>query len=182
MTVNKQCQSLRTAVYILLTACAFVLLNGCKGSCTRHDADTQQDWTRPAEVTPEQILSTPVAFDEQSIEEAAQLANSSRTLTNTEIAQIIVTGESGAFELGQKLDALAGSDDKADVWNVVNELASTAWPKNVVSIIDGLEKQPLDAVENERTAGLIKAMEYNSSRLQELRRNVNNLPEIFEMK
>lgn len=155
-------------------------LTGCTGGCSR-DKDEAQKWIPPSEVTEQQVLDQPVKFEMQSIEEMAQMTNSGRTLSPTETAQAIVVAEAGANHLNQILEELVRNEDNADSWHVVTEMDQRAWPKNIMTIIHGLENQQLDTVQSERLATLFAAMERNYELINQLSKIVKNLPEPFQL-
>lgn len=142
------------SVRLILAATALApLLGGCSRCGGTDTADTRVIIRED----PADILSHPVTFDAQSVDECARLLASGRELTTAEAARVIVTAEAATNHAGQLLEELDRNDDPADTYHVLKELDGQAWPGQLDDIIDGLDNQPLDAPERERADALRKA-------------------------
>lgn len=172
-------RKLRTIAALCVAVGVLLLIPSCSGGCSRQEDKT--DWTPPSEVTADEILDQPVPFDAQAVDETAALVSADAELSHAEIARAIVTAEAAARHLNQLLEQLSRNDDDADTWNVINELDSLSWPKNIVTILAGLGRQSLDTTENERIAALIETLEKQSATINELGRRVKNLPPVFQL-
>ena len=170
------------ATRCLCGAVAILLLQGCSGTgCTRKSDDTTHGNER-LNVQPSDILAHPVSFDAQNVEEMARLVAADRPLTDVEVAQAIVVAESAVNHLGQILDELARNDDPADSWNMMTELASLPWTAQTLDLVDGLDRQELDAVGRQRIDDLRHAVSYNQSMINQLHSQNKRLPVFFTPK
>lgn len=167
----------RCSVYIAFVV--LILLASCgKAGCSRDESHAIGD-VREDRQNPDKILATPVRFEAQSVEESLRMLQSGRQLTNAEIAQCIVVGESALYHLSQTLEELRRNEDAADAWNICNELARRPWLRQSEDIVEALGKQQLDAAEAARYEGMVKSIDYNHKLIAELKKQYPRLPDFL---
>ena len=187
MLLHKNVKLQRKVGRMAAMACVAMLLHGCGGGCSRSENGdvTGQPGVSPGAThadreNPSEILSVPVKFDIQSIEEALNTVQLDRELTSAETATVIVVAESSVNHLNQILDGLVRNEDAADTWHIFRELAAAEWPSQTVTIIESLGARPLDAYEQQRVYDLEKALAHNRVLIRQLRDNDSKLPSLLE--
>lgn len=168
---------------ILLTA---TVLACTVGSCSRCNRTTADDNTpavaeRSVDDDPADILSHPVRFDAQSVAEYADLVSRDTVLGNADIARVIVVAQSAVNHVGEILDELQRNDDPADTYNTLAELDTLPWPGCLLDILDGLDRQPLDATERQIADDMRAAYDRNQLLRTELTYKLRRYGKAFNL-
>lgn len=144
----------RLLLRLFAGAAVVLLLQGCAGGCSRTETTPPEQSVKEDRQNREKILSQPVEFEPQSVEECLRMLEGGTALSHADVAQIIVVTEAAMEHLSVLLDNLADNDDDADTWNVLTELKAQPWVTQTMRIVALLPDRQLDAKEYERAMWL----------------------------